>query len=152
MYTCSCQLKNCQETFGSVTEWNTHHRSAHPSITYKCEKCGKISTSPIQHRNHVYMHKETQITCGRCYSSFPNISQLNVHCHLHKRQRLYYCFSKNCKRSYKWPQDLLCHIKRHLLVSYKCFECNYSTPEKDCISNTHVFIQRNCHISAGNVL
>ena len=94
------------------------------------EKCGKISTSPIQHHDHVYLHKETQITCGRCYSSFPNISCLNVHHHLHKRQRLYYCFSSNCKRSYKWPQDLLCHIKWHLPISHKCLECNYSMPEK----------------------
>ena len=130
IYSYKCQIKDCPEKFDNVTDWNQHHRSKHPRVTYKCEKCGRISTSPIQHQDHVYLHKETQITCGRCYSSFPNVSHLNIHRHLHKRQRLYNCFSPNCKRGYKWPQDLLLHIKRHLPISHKFPKCNYSTPEK----------------------
>ena len=99
-------------------------------ITYTCEKCGHISTSPIQHRDHIYFHKETQFTCGRYYRSFPSVSQLNLHCHLHKRQRLYNCFSPNCKKGYKWPQDLLWHIKMHLPINHRCLDCDYNTPEK----------------------
>ena len=129
-YSYKCQVKRCPRRFGNVTSWNQHHRSVHPEVTYTCEQCGKISTSPIQHRDHVYMHKETRYTCGRCYKSFPNISRLTTHRHLHKRQRLYYCFSPNCKRNYKWPQDLLRHVKIHLPIDLKCDVCNYRTREK----------------------
>ena len=68
-YTYKCQVEGCPKKFNNVGDWNKHHRSRHSSITYTCEKCGHISSSPIQHRDHIYLHKETQFTCGRCYKS-----------------------------------------------------------------------------------
>ena len=86
--------------------------------------------SPIQHRDHIYLHKEMQFTCGHCYKSFPSISRLNLHHHVHRKQRLYNCFSPNCKRMYKWPQDLIRHLKTHLLTRHSCLHCEYSNPKK----------------------
>ena len=31
---------------------------------------------------------------------------------------------------YKWPQDLLCHLKTHLLTRHSCPHCEYSNPKK----------------------
>ena len=87
-YTYKCQFEGCPKKFNNVGDWNKHHRSRHSSITYTCEKCGHISSSPIQHRDHIYLQKETQFTCGHCYKSFPSISRLNLHRHVHKRQHL----------------------------------------------------------------
>ena len=141
-YTYKCQVEGCPKIFNNVGDWNKHHRSRHSSITYTCEKCGRISSSPIQHRDHIYLHKETQFTCGHCYKSFPSISRLNLHQHMHKRQRLYNCFSPNCKKEYKWPQDLLRHLKTHLPTRHKCLQCKYSNPEKRLLVQ-HIRIHSN---------
>ena len=129
-YTYKCQVEGCPKKFNNVTDWNKHHRSWHSSITYTCKKCNRISTSPIQHRDHIYLHNETQFTCGCCYKSSPSISRLNLHHHVHRRQRLYNCFSPNWKRMYKWPQDLLHHLNSHLLTIHRCLHCEHSNPEK----------------------
>ena len=83
--------------------------------------------------------------------SFPSVSRLNLHRHVHKRQCLYNCFSPNCKKEYKWPQDLLCHLKSHLPTSHKCSQCEYSNPEKRLLvqhirvySNDLPFACRHC--------
>ena len=123
-------MEGCPKKFNNVCDWNKHHRSRHSSVIYTCEKCGHISSSPIQHRDHIYLHKEMEFTCGCCYKSFPSVTRLNLHRHIHKRQRLYNCFSLNCKKEYMWPQDLLHHLKSHLLTSHKCSQCEYSNSEK----------------------
>ena len=62
--------------------------------------------------------------------SFLNSSQLNLHKHFYHHDWLYRCFSSKCNRAYKWPQDLLCHIKVHLPTVHRCTKCDYSTKVK----------------------
>ena len=125
-YSYKCQIVQCAKKFTNVKDWNLHHRKHHPDVNYTCKKCNKVSSTLIQHRDHVYNHKEMQLICGRCCKSFPSISQLNLHRHLHKRQWLYSCFAADCKWDYKWPQDLLQHLKVHLSERYKCTKCSCS--------------------------
>ena len=129
-YSYKCQVKGCMRRFDNVKDWNKHHRSRHTDVTYTCKKCGRISDTPIQHRDHTYLHKEIQFSCGCCCKSFPSISRLSLHCHVHKRQCLYSCFASHCKKEYKWLQDLLHHLKVHLPNRYKCSKCKYSNLEK----------------------
>ena len=129
-YSYKCQIAQCAKKFTNVKDWNLHHRKHHPDVNSTREKCNKVSSTPIQHCDHIYNHKEMQFSCGRCCKSFPSISHLNLHRHLHKRQWLYSCFAADCKWEYKWPQDLLQHLKVHLPERYKCAKCSYSNPER----------------------
>ena len=126
----SAKLCSVQKKFTNVKDWNLHHRKHHPDANYTCEKCNKVSSTLIQHRDYIYNHKEMQFSCGRCCKSFPSISHHNLHRHLHKQQWLYSCFAADCKQEYKWPQDLLWHLKVHLPERYKCAKCSYSNPER----------------------
>lgn len=81
-------------------------------------------------RDHMYIHKEKRFKCGRCGHKFTFQSGLNLHRNLHRRMCHYRCFAANCKRIYKWPQDLLSHIKSHLKVILKCEYCTYSMHER----------------------
>lgn len=70
-----------------------------------------------------------KICCGRCNKRFTFQSNLNLHRNLHRRTKSYQCFAKDCSKRYKWPQDLIHHIKMHLKVKVKCSSCNYKTHE-----------------------
>ena len=128
-YSYQCHVKGCVRKFNNVKDWNKHHWLRHHVVTYTCEKCSRISDTPIQHRDYFYTHKETQFSCGHCNKSFPSISHLSLHQHVHKRQQLFSCFTSNCEKEYKWPQDLLHHLKVYLPNRHKCSRCN-SNPEK----------------------
>ena len=116
--------------FKSVKEWNDHHLLRHSKITYQCRLCGKTCYTPISYRDHKYFHGDRTFQCGRCRKNFHNASQLNLHKHFHRRDRLYRCFASKCNHNYKWPQDLLRHIKVHLPTVHKCTKCDYSTKSK----------------------
>ena len=88
-YHFKCHVKGCESVFASIKDWNFHHKKKHSKVKYTCTKCKKVMDTPASYRDHVYTHNETQITCGRCNKSFPSVSRLNLHHHVHKRQRLY---------------------------------------------------------------
>ena len=128
------KVKKCTSPFKSVREWNEHHRLQHLDKTYKCMKCGKISPTPVSFRDHSYFYRVKKFTCNRCNKNFINISHLNLHWHIHCWHQLYSCFAPKCRRKYKWPQDLLWHIKVHLAKVYKCTQCEYSNKQKRLLS------------------
>ena len=123
-YYFKCAVLGCPCGFSSVKEWNIHHLAKHKTVTYRCRECTKQLTSM---RSHELTHRDKPYSCSRCGKTFLNLSKLNLHRHLHCHQRLYSCFASHCKRAYKWPQDLLCHIKKHLNIILKCKLCTYST-------------------------
>ena len=125
-----CMGKKCHAVFKSLREWNEHHHRRHPKLTYTCRICGKICLMPSSFRDHKYYHGVKKFECSRCRKKFMNASQLNLHKHFHHRDRLYKCFASKCKCSYKWPQDLLRHIKVHLSTVYSCTQCPYSNKQK----------------------
>ena len=129
-YRFRCVGKKCRAIFKSVKEWNDHHLFQHSKITYQCQLCGKTCYTPISYRDHKYFHGDRTFQCGQCRKNFHNASQLNLHKHFHQRDRLYCCFASKCNHNYKWPQDLLRHIKVHLSTVHKCTKCDYSTKSK----------------------
>ena len=151
-YYFKCAVPGCPHSFNSVKEWNIHHLAKHKTVTYRCGECTKHLQTPTSMRSHELTHGDKPFSCGRCGKTFLHLSKLNLHRHLHRRQRLYSCFALHCKRTYKWPQDLLCHIKKHLNITLKCQLCMYTTYEKRLLrqhSNLHTnelpFGCRKCH-------
>ena len=129
-YHYSCVLKDCAAHFKNVKEWNEHHQLRHPHKTYSCYTCSKVCDTPVSFKDHTYFHGVKKFICGRCNKRFINNSQLNLHKHIHRRDQLYKCFAPKCTHNYKWPQDVLRHIKVHLSTVYKCTQCSYSNKEK----------------------
>ena len=130
----------CSRGFSSVKEWNIHHLAKQKTVTYHCRECTKQLLTLTSMRSHKLTHRNKPYSCGRCGKTFLHLSKLSLHRHLHHHQRLYSCFALCCKRTYKWPQDLLCHIKKHLNVILKCKLCMYTTHEKRLLrqhSNLH---------------
>ena len=76
-----------------------------------------------------YIHQEARFKCRHCDKSFYFMSGLQLHRNLHRRYKTYECFANNCNQQYKWPQDLLRHIKVHLKVKLCCECCDYTTHE-----------------------
>ena len=132
----------CKASFNSVKDWNVHHLCKHKDITYKCTHCSKTLRTPESIRDHELTHQDKPFTCGRCGKTFVHISKLNLHRHIHRRQKLYTCFAAKCSSSYKWPQDLLRHIKKHLKVVHKCSHCTYTTHEHRLLRR-HIILHTN---------
>ena len=103
-------------------------------------------------RSHELTHRDKPFSCSRCGKTFLHLSKLNLHRHLHRHQRLYSCFAPRCKRTYKWPQDLLRHIKKHLNIILKCKLCTYTTHENDFLDNIPIYILVNCPSDVENVV
>ena len=125
-YYFKCAAEGCSCGFSSVKEWNIHHLAKHKTVTYYCRECTKQLQMLTSMRSHELTCRNKPYSCGRCGKTFLHLSKLNLHRHFHRHQRLYSC----CKRAYKWPQDLLRHIKKHLNVILKCKLCTYTTHEK----------------------
>ena len=128
-YTFHCAVRGCRKSFNKVKDWNSHHLLHHRSVKYKCSECSKWISTPTGLKDHKYMHHEKCFRCGRCEKTFYFQSGLNLHRNLHRRKQAYECFTKNCKKCYKWPQDLMRHIKMHLDIKLKCVKCEYVTHE-----------------------
>ena len=128
-YIFRCPISGCNRSFNSVKNWNSHHLSLHQSIRYQCSTCLKWIATPNHFNDHKYIHQEARFKCGRCDKSFYFMSGLQLHKNLHQRYKTHECFANNCNRRYKWPQDLLRHIKIHLKVKYCCEYCDYTTHE-----------------------
>ena len=127
-YNFHCAVIGCGKVFNSVRNWNSHHLFQHRAIKYKCKVCCKWISTPNRLRDHIYTHQEKWFKCGRCDKTFLFQSGLNLHRNYHWRIQAYECFANNCKK-YKWPQDLLRHIKVHLKVILICENCEYSMDE-----------------------
>ena len=129
-YSFHCPVIGCKRTFMTVKNWNLHHLRKHYEVKYQCSTCLKWIKTPNRFNEHKYTHREARFKCGRCSKTYYFESGLKLHKHLHKRYKTYKCFSKDCKKIYKWPQDLLRHVKCHLGRNLHCKDCNYTTFEK----------------------
>ena len=102
----------------------------HRAIKYQCSTCLKWIMTPSRFNDHKYLHQEAQYKCRHCNKTFYFKSGLQLHKNLHRRYKMYKCFAKNCNCRYKWPQDLLRHVKIHLKLNLCCEVCDYSTHER----------------------
>ena len=129
-YSFCCAVQGCGKVFDSIRNWNSYHLYKHRSIRYRCRICRKWIGTPNRLRDHTYTHQEKKFNCGRCGKMFLFQSGLNLHRNIHRHVHSYECFAKDCAKKYKWPQDLLWHIKIHLKVLLKCEACDYWTHER----------------------
>ena len=105
-YHYKCIVISCAHRFSMVRDWNNHHINFHKTIL-RCSDCCKGFRTPSAHQDHVYMHKQQQLTCRKCNKKFCFPSSLQVHMISHFKIRLHKCFATGCKKEYKYKQDLL---------------------------------------------
>ena len=144
-YSFYCPIVGCKGTFVTVKNWNLHHLRKHYEVKYQCSTCLKWIKTPNRFNEHKYTHREARFKCGRCSKTFYFESSLKLHKHIHKRYKTYRCFSKDCNKIYKWPQDLLRHVKNHLGRNLHCKDCSYTTFEKRLLiqhAATHLDVKK----------
>ena len=121
-----CRVHGCSMgyiTFNTVRNATAHHILHHPSITYKCSRCGKIAPTPNLLRLHMYYQKVKQYKCNVCDQSFVYQSKLKQHKWQHTKLKMYECFHGGCNKKYRHPQDLIRHIQTHQEKSFECDFC-----------------------------
>ena len=109
-YYFKCVETNCNRTFNKVRDWNTQHCMMHKH-KLKCELCGRKFVTPSTHRAHRNCHAPHKYTCVRCGKTFAFESGLKQHKTVHTHSKLNCCFTGTCTKAFKWPQDLVHHIK-----------------------------------------
>ena len=127
--TISSVQTNCNRSFNKVCDWNMHHRITH-KYKLKCELCRKKFASPSAHRVHRNYHAPHKYTCTLCDKTFAFQSGLKQHKTVHTRSKLHHCCSGTCTKAFKWPQDLVCHIKHHMQERWSCKNCDMTFAEK----------------------
>ena len=115
-YLFKCKGPRCNKTFNKVKDWNAHHRLVHKN-RLKCRLCGRMFTTPSAHRVHKNYHAPHKYNCNICRKTFAFESGLKQHKVVHTRSKLKSCFTGTCKKAFKWPQDLVLHIKKHMQES-----------------------------------
>ena len=123
-YYFKCAVDHCRSTFDKLQTWNTHHR-IHHRTPIMCTVCRKSFKTPSMARSHKNSHATQKHKCTQCNKSFAYGSALQLHKNVHAKERRYKCFSGNCRKSYRWPQDLSRHIHQHLKMSWSCEKCNF---------------------------
>ena len=125
-YYLKCAVDHCRSTFDKLQTWNTHHR-IHHRTPIMCMVCRKSFKTPSVAQSHKNSHAIRKHKCTQCSKSFAYGSALRLHKNVHAKQKCYKCFSGNCRKSYRWPQDLCRHIQWHLKMSWSCEKCNFIT-------------------------
>ena len=77
----------------------------------ECELCGRKFVTPSAHRAHRNYHAPNKYTCVRCGKTFAFESGLKQHKIVHTNSKPNRCFTGTCTKAFKWPQDLVHHIK-----------------------------------------
>ena len=134
-YYFKCAIDNCSTTFDKLQTWNTHHR-IHHKTPIKCTVCRKSFKTPSVAHSHKNSHAPRKHKCTQCSKKFAYGSALRLHKNVHAKQKHHKCFHGNCRKSYRWPQDLSRHIQRHLKMSWSCGKCNFITYE-NCLLKRH---------------
>ena len=109
-YYFKCAETSCNRTFNEVQDWNTHHCMMH-KYKLECELCGRKFVTPSAHRAHRNYHAPNKYTCVRCGKTFAFESGLKQHMIIHTNSKPNRCFTGTCTKAFKWPQDLVHHIK-----------------------------------------
>ena len=90
----------------------------------------KCFATPSSRRDHMYSHRSHQFRCSICDRSFYFPSKLQLHKTVHRKTKYYRCFGPNCRKTYKWKQDLIHHTKRHKDGRFNCDDSDFSATEK----------------------
>ena len=122
-YLFKCKGPRCNKTFNKVKDWNDHHRLVHKN-RLKCRLCGRMFTTPSAHRAHKNFHAPHKYNCNICGKTFAFGSGLKQHKVVHTCSKLNRCFTGTCKKAFKWPQDLVHHIKKHMQETWSCAKCD----------------------------
>ena len=128
-YYFKCKIGPCNKSYSNIRDWNAHHRRKHGTLI-RCTSCLKNFTTPSAHRAHIYTHFPARHKCTQCTRKFAFVSWLKQHKYAHMKTNLHKCFHGNCKKSYRWPQDLSRHITKHLDKLWSCSKCNMTFKEK----------------------
>ena len=92
--------------------------------------CWKSFKTPSVAQSHKNSHAPRKHKCTQCSKTFAYGSALRLHKNTHAKQKRHKCFHGNCRKSYRWPQDLSRHIQWHLNMSWSCGKCDFITYEK----------------------
>ena len=149
-----CIVPNCKHTFPAIKFWNTHHEAEHRSFQLRCCICKKCFNMPSAKCTHSNLHASHKYCCYKCGKAFPYASALQQYTHVHALSSKHKCFAGGCNRSYKWPQDLNCHIRTHTNpTKYICSESKKEFWEERLLkwhaakhSNIHKYICPKCGI------
>ena len=136
-YHFKCKEPRCNKTFNKVRDWNAHHRLVHKN-KLKCGLCGRKFTTPSAYRAHNNYHAPHKFNCNICGKTFAFESGLKQHKVVHTHSKLNRCFTGKCTKAFKWPQDLVHHIKRHMQEKWPCIKCNMVFVEK-CLLKRHEY-------------
>ena len=128
-YLFKCIAPRCNKTFNKVKDWNAHHRLVHKN-RLRCMLCGRMFTTPSAHRAHKNYHVPHKYNCNTCGITFAFESGLKQHKVVHTQSKLNHCFIGTCKKAFKWPQDLVRHIKKHMQETWSCTKCDMVFAEK----------------------
>ena len=128
-YHFKCKEPRCNKTFNKVRDWNAHHRLVHKN-RLKCGLCGRKFTTPSAYRVHKNYHAPHKFNCNICRKTFAFESGLKQHKVVHTHSKLNRCFIGTCTKAFKWPQDLVRHIKRHMQEKWPCTKCDMVFAEK----------------------
>ena len=128
-----CRIPHCKlayVTYHSVKSINAHHRTYHSGVTYTCEMCSKLLTTPTAWKWHMYSHGNQAHKCDKCGKTFVYRSKLRQHRCSHLRQRLYQCRHGKCQWEYRHPQDLARHTLTHTKKTFECDLCEKTFKQK----------------------
>ena len=142
-YYFKCKIGLCNKSYSNIRDWNAHHRRKHGTLI-RCTSCPKKFTTPSAHRAHIYTHFPARHKCTQCSCKFAFVSWLKQHKYAHMKTNLHKCFYGNCKKLYRWPQDLSRHIAKHFDKLWSCTECDMTFKEKRLLKR-HVIKHTNVY-------
>ena len=133
-----CAVSGCSSTFNQKKAWVVHHLVKHKTVKYQFDICKKVFATPSSYKDHKLLHKPCNYKCHKCDKKSVYPGGLRIHRNFHNRTRKYKCKAEGCSHRYKWPQDILRHMKIHLQETL-CRVCQYSTYEV-CLYRCHVIL------------
>ncbi len=124
--------EDCDKCFNTKANKNTHFRTVHSALHFRCLRCTFSAISHFKICKHAHTHSSHKFKCDHCTTELSSKDALVEHLKRHMDTTVYPCVS--CEKQFSSALVCQIHFKGKHGDSYPCHKCGqrFDAPIQRC--------------------